>query len=399
MHTEPRQNSRGGIFLLFDGLLATIIESQVLNHVVAMCKHGVDMEIWVFTPCTSMHKPDSCLLQRVEKLGITLRLFKGVDPALPYSEAINALLLKRRLKNMALQPSFIHARTEYAASVAARLLPSYTFSLLWDARGDTLSEARMKLGGWPWWKRGVFPLKENAIKRRLRKAAASAHGAIFVSDALRQLQGPDLPLNRTLVLPCVADEHQFFFSDELRRDTRQRLGFTDHQPILIYVGSTAIWQCIHQTVDLIQQALHQYPACEAVIISPDQDSFNKLIAPALAHRIKIVSAALNNINAYLNAADFGLLLREESPVNFVASPVKHAEYCLAGLKVVSTNAVDQIVQIGSILDNHLNPSRLMQELASFSPDLTARMTRAVKARRLLSREPYLEQIRSLYTSH
>lgn len=399
MRAEIHQEVSSGIFLLFDGLLATVIESQVLNHVAAMRKYGLNMEIWVFTPYLTVRKQEPLLLHGPSKAEPTIRLFNGVEQAIPYSEAINTLLLKYHLNKLNLRPSFIHARTEYAASVAAGLLPSYTFSLLWDARGDTLSEAHMKLRGWPWWKRWVFPLKENAIKRRLRKAATFAHGAIFVSDALRQLQGPDLPLNRTLVLPCVADEHQFFFSDELRRDTRQRLGFTDHQPILIYVGSAAIWQCIHQTVDLIQQALRLYPACEALIISPDQDSFNKLIAPALSHRIKIVSVALNNINAYLNAADFGLLLREESPVNFVASPVKHAEYCLAGLKVVSTNAVDQIVQVGNVLDNHLKPSKLMQELANFSPDLTARMTRAIKAKQLLSREPYLEQIHTLYTSH
>lgn len=399
MPADVRQGNSQGIFLLFDGLLATVIESQVLNHVAAMRKFGLDIEVWIFTPRITARKPDPALLQRFAKSGVSICLFNGVDQAIPFSEAINALLLKQHLNNSKLQPSFIHARTEYAASVAASLLNTHTFRLIWDARGDTLSEAAMKLKSWPRWKRWLFPFKEYAIKRRLKKAAASAHSAIFVSDALRRLQGPDIPLNRTLVLPCVADENQFFFSSELRRETRQRLGLSDGQPLLIYVGSAAIWQCVDQTVEIIQQTLRKHPECRALIISPDQDSFRKLFDPALISQVTIISEALSNINAYLNAADFGLLLREESPVNFVASPVKHAEYCLAGLTVVSTNAVDQIVQIGKSLENHIDPSMLRQELASFRPDLSARTMKAEQARKLLTREPYLDRICSVYAAH
>jgi hypothetical protein len=42
----------------------------------------------------------------------------------------------------------------------------------------------------------------------------------------------------------------------------------------------------------------------------------------------------NKVPEYLIAADYGLLIREESITNKVASPVKFAEYLACGLKVI-----------------------------------------------------------------
>ena len=48
---------------------------------------------------------------------------------------------------------------------------------------------------------------------------------------------------------------------------------------------------------------------------------------------------LEEINNYLNATDYGILFRENLPINNQASPTKFAEYILAGLKVIISEGV------------------------------------------------------------
>jgi glycosyltransferase involved in cell wall biosynthesis len=74
--------------------------------------------------------------------------------------------------------------------------------------------------------------------------------------------------------------------------------------------------------------------------------------------------------------DIGFLLRDESIVNRVASPTKFAEYCLAGLPVITTDFVGDFSAIikehdlGWIVDLH-NIDRLDQGLISFIRNVQA----------------------------
>jgi hypothetical protein len=60
---------------------------------------------------------------------------------------------------------------------------------------------------------------------------------------------------------------------------------------------------------------------------------NTSLAPYV-DRIAVKWLSPGQINAYLQACDYGLLIRETSVTNQVASPTKFAEYLQAGCKVV-----------------------------------------------------------------
>ena len=79
--------------------------------------------------------------------------------------------------------------------------------------------------------------------------------------------------------------------------------------------------------------------------------FKEKFSSDLRDRIFVTSGGLGEMNEYMNAADFGILLRKIDPINKVASPVKFAEYSLAGLVVLATDAVDQVTTIGKSLGN------------------------------------------------
>ena len=65
----------------------------------------------------------------------------------------------------------------------------------------------------------------------------------------------------------------------------------------------------------------------------------------------MIEAAYHEVNSYLNAADAGFLLREQNPLNEVASPTKFAEYCLTGLPVIMQNTVKDAFEMARSLGN------------------------------------------------
>lgn len=384
-----------GIFLLFEGLPPTIFESQVLAHVRAVESAGVQMEVWAFAVTKSAYTSAVTILPRLLKdHGVQIRLFRGVKPALPFSRQINALLLFRWLRHYKRNPDFIHGRTEYSTAVAAIIRSFIQFTLIWDARGDTISEFENKTSQMQAPFRWLAPLKRNAIKKWLNVAAKRCDRAIFVSQALRELQAPHLDLLKTAIIPCLADEQLFYFDQTLRTKVRSRLGYKEEDIVIIYSGSVAPWQCVPQTVKLMQHAIEANSRCHALIVTSHPQVFQALIPPALQKRFTVTSGVLKEMNGFLNAADVGVMLRERNRINWVASPVKFAEYSLAGLPVVTTDAVSQVSEFGRQLDSLILPSRTI-DIASQVVRET-RQSRANCARKILGRNSYINVIMGCY---
>ena len=66
----------------------------------------------------------------------------------------------------------------------------------------------------------------------------------------------------------------------------------------------------------------------------DEDENILKLQHQFPHQIICKKLKVNDVPKYLLTADYGLLLREETITNQVASPVKFAEYIACGLKVI-----------------------------------------------------------------
>jgi hypothetical protein len=387
-----------GIFLLYEGLPPTIIESQVLVHVRSMGEVGIHMEVWSFAVSRKAYTEAQAVLPRIQASfpTVRIRLFPGIRPALPFSEWYHAGELLFRLWSRGVKPSFIHARTEQGAAIAAIAKRFMKFWLIWDARGDSLSEYKATSNRRPAGLKWLVNININAISKRLKMANRHCDAAIFVSRALLNLQGRTLPRDRTLIVPCVADEKLFYFDPALRMSVRQRLCYKRSDVVLVYVGSDGVWQCVPETVACMEQVLRQNLACKALVVTPNVKLFNEKFSLDLRDRIHVTSGELSEINQYMNAADFGFLLRKIDPINKVASPVKFAEYSLAGLMVVTTGAIEQVTTIGKLLDNIVSEEEFIDWCKVGKRPGTKRSELALNARNLLGRSAYIEKFLKFY---
>jgi hypothetical protein len=398
MKNESGTDTSSGLFLLYEGLPPTIIESQVLAHARSMNEVGIRMEVWAFAVTSDAYRKALSALPSLVKTypTIVIRLFRGIKPALPFSEWLNALVLLWRMWQLGVRPSFVHARTEHATAIASIAKRIMKFRLIWDARGDALSEFVETARNLPRYMRLLAPLKMRAISKRIQMSARYCDSAIFVSDALRNLQGSSLSDEKVLIVPCLADESLFYFDQKLREEMRRKLGYSDENIVISYVGSTATWQCVPETIALIEKALRANLACRALIVTPDRAKFENAFDDNLHDRVCITSSSLVEINRYLNAADFGVLLRRPTAINWVASPVKFAEYSLSGLIVVTTDAVKQLKEFGQKLSNTINTSQLMDLYVNKNLKPDGRMELAEKARIDLGRNSHIDKLVRFY---
>jgi hypothetical protein len=381
-----KANPVNGIFLLYGGLPQTVIESQVFVHAQLMREFDITMEVWIFAVGSKSFLIAQQKRHQLSKdYNVTVRVFKCVRLGLPFSPWFNALLLLFHIVHNHISPAFIHGRTEYAALVAVLVKRIFPVKVVWDARGDSLSELidSEKRNSFPW--RFLLQLRVWMLDKRIRLTAKRCDVAMFVSEQLYKLQGCNIPKERTFIVPCLADENLFYLSNTLREKKRQEMGYKHNDIVVIYVGSTAPWQCVSETVAFMEKAMRLNPLVKVLVITSDKDKFELLFSKDIIDQIFIKTVALKEVNNYLNAADYGIMLREHSPINYVASPVKFSEYSLTGLTVITTTAVDQVNKYGGILGNTISQELFISKINGAESITDSRKAISTHAKLLLSR--------------
>ncbi len=136
-----------------------------------------------------------------------------------------------------------------------------------------------------------------------------------------------------VIVPCTLNETEFSLHEEKIRASRKKYGFTDQDVVYIYSGSIAGWQSGKMMDEYCFQVLAANTNAHFVFLSKFDltqfESYNRF-----EDRIKQFWVSPEEVRNLLLCGDYGILIREQSITNKVASPTKFAEYLLAGLKVI-----------------------------------------------------------------
>lgn len=385
-----------GALVLFEGLPPTVIDSQVLTHARLM-RHelGIDLTVIAFACTDPIFQSAAQRLDRARQIaGGPVMLYRGVRPAWPGSLHVNRRRLRAALQ-MCGDIAFIHARADYTAAVGGLLAQQMNVPVLWDCRGDTVAEFRQRIESGGPGLRAIAGLRAALLERDRDLAGGSCAGAIFVSEPLRTLLAPTIGDKPSWVMPCVALEDEFFFDAKLRGTTRAALGFADDETVFLYSGSLVGYQRFDESVELVRTVLTAGRKARFLVVTPDCKAARHMTARLPAGNAICVSAALSEVNGYLNAADFGLLLRDSDGVNRVAFPTKFAEYSLAGLSVVMKDDPRDCVTVARNLGTYVPHGNAA---AAAAVGLDERARRAVAAARRLGRRAALPTFNQVYAS-
>ncbi len=339
-----------GAFVLFEGLPPTVIDSQVLAHVrLAREQLGIDLTVVAAACSRPLFESSQARVEMARQVaGGDVRLIRGVRPAAPGSRLVNRLLLARALA--ALGPlSFVHARGDYAAAVAGPWAQRRGVPMLWDCRGDARAELQDRLGT-----RApvILRYRSHLLERELAIAGRTCAGACFVTPQLRDLMAAYMSGQPDWVIPCLAPEAEFFFDPALRARVRAELAIAPEEAVYIYSGSLIAYQRFDETVAMFRDVLAAGQKARLIVLTPEVERARQVYNGLPAGSVICKSVTHAEVNGYLNAADFGVLLRDSSPVNFVAFPTKFAEYAMTGLRIVMKEAPPSCVEVAREFGNY-----------------------------------------------
>jgi len=187
------------------------------------------------------------------------------------------------------------------------------------------------------------------------------------------------------VIPGAADSNLFYFDKSLREKVRDRLGLSG-KIVIVYSGRLAVkWHVPRKIFELYKFLSESIDNIILLLVTPDMEVVNleRVNFSFSEKQVLSFKSRYKNVCSYLNAADYGLLLRDNQPMNQVASPTKFAEYVLCGLPTIISNGVGDFSnlvkrkQFGFVI-NHINDiqrevSMLSKYIMSIEADQDAKM--------------------------
>lgn len=251
---------------------------------------------------------------------IVIPMFPGVHR---WRYNLFTLKLLCQLKN----PSMIIGRSVIATSLA---LQTSVKKIVYDGRGAITAE-------WNEYKvvNNVQLLSEIAALEN--EAVNTSSYRIGVSHKLIQHWKEQFgyQLNSHVIIPCTLNKvyESLHLTQGTINITREKIGVNNTAVIYVYSGSLAGWQSFNLLHDFIKPVLISSKQNKILFLCDKDENILKLEKDFPG---QVICKKLNpaEVPFYLAASDYGLLIREESVTNKVASPVKFAEYLACGLKVI-----------------------------------------------------------------
>jgi len=248
--------------------------------------------------------------------------------------------LSRALDERGLTGAALLCRGEDAAllGIAARR-ECNTLRVLLDLRGDAAAEHVARCG------RPESELSKSEasalldLRTRQRDAAADADAVICASTELARVVSArhDLPRARFTHLPALAAP--VADAEQLRTRARKRLRVRDDQLLLALCGSLEPWHLADETVLLARTLAGIRPGARLMFVTPAPGRAKSALRRVAYDRAIVRSAAPDEVDAVLAAADYGLVLRRTDDVSRVACPLTFGEYLALGVRPVLTPGI------------------------------------------------------------
>lgn len=178
-----------------------------------------------------------------------------------------------------------------------------------------------------------------------REAVLDADMRLAVSEALvnhwRQRFG--YASDHHVVVPCTLgrDLEMVPAADP---QLRASLGWAEDDVVLVYSGSTVGWQSLGMLTALLADLLESDDRLRVLFLTKEDEHVSALEG-RYPNRVARRWLPHDQVLAALAACDIGLLVREASVTNRVASPTKFAEYLSAGAYVIASEGLGDVAHL------------------------------------------------------
>jgi hypothetical protein len=276
-----------------------------------------------------------------------------------------------------LKPKAIIARNVIAANMGLRVKSFSTVKkICFDGRGAIAAEwNEYEVTVADQWKKEIDQLEKDAVLKTDCRIAVSGN----LVDYWRQRYG--YTGAKHAVIPCTISSS--FLSaqpdETVIRNKRLSLGYSDDDVLFAYSGSTAGWQSFTLLKQFLDPLLQSSSKNKVLFLAKKESSIDELTKSYPA-QVQQQWLTHNEVRDVLASCDYGVLIRENTVTNQVASPTKFAEYLACGLPVIIS---DYLGDYSAFVEQHqcgLKLNGIMQNLSFSKPTKTEkrRMTELVQ---------------------
>ena len=336
------------LYVVYSDILSNVYYSQMEPLWKALTKHGVQLKVFAALSPLVFLRQDlrSRLTERRNSSSVSIETsFFGAGFPPRFGKVLE-LRLQSTIKTY--RPQVLHARGPIAAGIAAKAISKFPKEfrpkLVFDVRGDTLAE--IELGGLIPKDKHISKAKEQ-LKKLEVAACRKADTMLCVSLPLFAAMRERYDYQRAIfVIPCWAEVPEQFSdpSESLRSEIRRELQIGEDTFLWCYAGSTAKWQALPETLDLITRLNSRDGRHKILLLTDDAVGMRNFCRKAGLLESAFVIRSGNRAQAirWMSGADAAILLRENNAVNRVACPMKFADYLLAGLPILVSDEIGDI---------------------------------------------------------
>ncbi|MCC6181489.1 MAG: hypothetical protein IT237_06615 [Bacteroidia bacterium] len=313
------------VYLTYNDAPSGIFSSQVIDVVRflnAECKANV--RLVSFISVRGFFSNRNKIKEALPK-ALVLPMFPGV-----HRWQWNQVVL--RLLFFLWKPKIIIALSVLATQLAMKVKNKST-KMVYDGRGAIAAE-------WHEYQVVNHPMLLNSIFELEKQCVLNADFRIAVSQQLIKhwKEVFNYESNKHVVIPCtLSSQFESVKLDEISiQQKRAEYGLNSDDVVMVYSGSVAGWQSFTLLLNFIKPILSSGQQFKMIFFSDASKQIEELIHQ-FPEQVKWVHLSSEKVAENLIIGDYGLLIREETVTNRVASPVKLAEYLACGLKVVISN--------------------------------------------------------------
>jgi glycosyltransferase involved in cell wall biosynthesis len=226
----------------------------------------------------------------------------------------------------------VYARSFIGSMWARRLARKLDALSIFDVRAVVSQEHQLVQGSsLKSWVSSYLELQESRRADRLST----------VSENLQKYLSRETGRHDMTVIPSCFNENSFYFDPAARTEIRNALDLNNNSILLCYSGGTSAWQRIADIISLLKGVCSADARCKALFLTTSQDEVTRRLKetqfpPGQAF---VQGCSHKEVHRYLSAADVGFIMRHDTIVNNVASPVKVGEYLACGLPVILTRGI------------------------------------------------------------
>lgn len=230
-------------------------------------------------------------------------------------------------------------RSTFPAYMVSRL-KDFKGKIIFDADGLPIEE-RIDFAGL---KRNSFLYKflQSAETTMLRKADHVITRSKKAIEIHLQTLGEQYR-TKFSVVQNGRDTSLFRYDENLRENYRKKLNIND-ELLFVYAGSLGPQYCLPEMLEIFRKT-SEFSNCKFLILTGDLVFAEKMIPYEMQNLCLLKKVGIEEVPAYLNAADVGFALRKPTYSMQGVAPIKLGEYLLCGLPVIASKGIGDSEEI------------------------------------------------------